>query len=172
MLIYLEYAVSLLLLLLFLPLRSIDYARLHTNIFITCRSNSPSLKVFLHIEHQQCLSRLSTIYSNDFPSFFVRSFSLSLCRSYRYRQFSVYLFEVTIVILAGYGRSAMAEILHIQLKILLHESKREKKKKNERISGSRTFLYTHTHTHTHTHTSSINHLHLRLSSNKDKLSFD
>ena len=61
-----------------------------------------------------------------------------------------------------YHRSAMAEILHIQLKIPLHESKREEEK--EWLPQIYIYIYT----------SSINHWHLRLpsllSSNKDKLS--
>ena len=71
--------------------------------------------------------------------------------------------EFWIVFFYYYHRSAMAEILHIQLKIPLHESKREKGER-KRVTAAYIYIYT----------SSIKHLHLRLrsslSSNKDKLS--
>ncbi len=56
---------------------------------------------------------------------------------------TVYPFGVLNCYSSRYHRSAMAEILHIQLKIPLHESKREKEK--ERENGSRTFIYIYTH---------------------------
>jgi len=77
---------------------------------------------------------------------------------------SVYPFGVLNCYSSRYHRSAMAEILHIQLKIPLHESKREKEKEKKWQPHIYIYIYT----------SSINHLHLRLpsllSSNKDKLS--
>jgi hypothetical protein len=102
---------------------------------------------------------LILIINNDFLDFqlFIRIIFFFLLPS-------VYPLGVLNCYSSRHHRSAMAEILHIQLKIPLHESKREKEKEKEWQSHIYIYIYT----------SSINHLHLRLpsslSSNKDKLS--
>ena len=107
------------------------------------------------------------IINNDFLDF---QLFIPKIFPFPYYELCVSIQRFGIVILARHHRLAVAEILHIQLKTPLHETRQAKREEKEWQSHICIYIYIYIYLYT----SSINHLHVRLpsllSSNKDKLS--